>query len=40
VTPLEMEAAVRTVGSNPYVRISLVGEGGSPLFRGGRRSLL
>ncbi|WP_199489402.1 MULTISPECIES: zinc ribbon domain-containing protein [unclassified Meiothermus] len=28
-TPLEMKAAVRTVGSNPYVRISLVGEGGS-----------
>lgn len=29
VTPLEMRAAVRTVGSHPYVRISLVGEGGS-----------
>ncbi len=30
VTPLEIEAAVRAVGSNPRVRISLVEEGGSP----------
>ncbi|AYJ74005.1 putative transposase [Thermus phage phiLo] len=30
VTPLEMRAAVRIVGSNPYVRISSVVEGGSP----------
>ena len=29
VTPLETRAAVRTVGSNPYVRISSVYEGGS-----------
>lgn len=29
VTPLEMKAAVRTIGSNPYVRISSIYEGGS-----------
>ncbi|MER3403592.1 MAG: hypothetical protein C4337_10005 [Armatimonadota bacterium] len=35
VTPLEMEAAVRTVGSNPYIRISSVWEWGSlPLYEG------
>ena len=37
LTPLEREAVIRILGSNPYIRVSLP-RGGSPLFRGGRRS--
>jgi len=30
--PLERETAARILGSNPYIRVSHLGEGGSPPF--------
>jgi len=30
VTPVEREASARILGSSPYIRVSLLGEAGSP----------
>ncbi|MGE0032598.1 transposase [Pseudothermotoga sp.] len=34
LTPLERRASARILGSNPYIRVSLLIEGGSPPFQG------
>jgi hypothetical protein len=37
LTPLERETAARILGSNPYLRVSFLDEGGSLLSRDRRR---